>query len=491
MRRSIRFVRNGRVVELRDIRPDLILLDYLRLVERVTGTKASCERGACGACTVAIGRLHEGRLVYQPVQACTLLMVQTDGCEIVTIEDIAEDDGTLHPVQAALVETHATQCGYCTPGMAMSLFVLHQSTRGAISEAAARAAISGNLCRCTGYRPIVDAAVKSSSHRHETRLDRARGETEQLLASLADEEDLQIGTGERFIAAPTSLDRAGSLYDEHAGNLVVVGQDRLADEADRQPHNMLLLSRVPEARRIESGTSELVLGAAVTLEEAIEPLSSIDVDIGSVVRRIGGPQSRTTATVAEAVLASRSRSPLLAVLVALEAEATFLRDGKEQRLPVASIFRKDGRVDREQVALMVDIRIPRPRPRDVVRMFTVGRRWDNAEVIISGAFLFRLDEGGLIETAAIAFAGHAAAPRRAAKAEAALIGAGPVDRSVWPAAFAALREDFHDVGDRAKARYRVETVQALLGKALIEAGGSSDRRTRLSGYREAARDAAG
>ena len=158
MRDTIRFIRKGRLVELADVDPTTMLLDYLRETEGATGTKEGCGEGDCGACTVALGRCATARLVYEPVNACIQLLGQVDGTEVVTVEDLAAPDGTLHPVQQAMVEQHGSQCGFCTPGFVMSLFALYQSTEGAVTRGEVNDWIAGNLCRCTGYRPIVDAA---------------------------------------------------------------------------------------------------------------------------------------------------------------------------------------------------------------------------------------------------------------------------------------------------------------------------------------------
>ena len=492
MRNAVRLVRNGRVIRLSEIRPDLTLIDYLRLVERATGTKASCEEGACGACTVAVGKLKGGKLVYQTVNACSVLVAQLDGCEVVTIEDIAEDDGTLHPVQEALVEEHATQCGFCTPGMAMSLFVLHQSTEGAIAEEDVRGAIQGNLCRCTGYRSVVAAGAKAGARRRATRIDRLKQETTRLLGEIADGEDFTLGAGEQFVAAPTNLDRAAAILDRHPEAEIISGSPAVSARRGRATGKSILLSRVPELKRIEDGAAELVLGGAVTLLEAYAPLASLDRDIGTMIRRIGGPQERATATVADCILAEKNRSILPTILLALGAEAVFLRDGRTRKVPIAEIYAESGEPNPELGRMLVEIHIPRPKPGGVFRAYAVGDRWDMSPAIVAGAFKMRLGEDGKIAEASLAFAGLSAVPKRSPGAEAALIGYGPLERSVWPTAFAAMRADFAGgSAERSGARYRTETAQALLGKALIEAGGSADSRTRLRGFRDTRRNAAG
>ena len=201
-REGVRFVRRGRIVERRDFAPAETLLDHLRLHERACGTKEGCAEGDCGACTVAVGRLDgNGRVAYAPANGCILLIGMIDGAEIVTVEDLASPDGRLHPVQRALVDAHASQCGFCTPGFVMSLFTLYHAGRRA-DRATVNDWLAGNLCRCTGYRPIADAALACcTGEADDTHAERA-AETADLLAGLSDEADLFAGTGDTFFAAP-------------------------------------------------------------------------------------------------------------------------------------------------------------------------------------------------------------------------------------------------------------------------------------------------
>src|SRR5258705_5498565 len=155
MRAEIQFLRRGKTVKLAGISPTLTLLDYLRLTERATGTKEGCAGGACGACTVVLRRLRGERLVYEPVNACILLAAQADGTEVITVEDLAMDN-ELHPVQQAMVDHHGSQCGFCTPGFVMSLYA-HQREGAATDSQSLKDALAGNLCRCTGYGPILAA----------------------------------------------------------------------------------------------------------------------------------------------------------------------------------------------------------------------------------------------------------------------------------------------------------------------------------------------
>lgn len=205
MRRSLRFLHRGRVIELQDVGPTETVLDYLRLRAGLTGTKEGCGEGDCGACTVALGRLSGGRLVYKAVNSCILFLGQLDGAELVTVDDLASDE-RLHPVQQALVEHHGSQCGFCTPGFVMSLFTLYHTEGLAPSRKTVTDWLAGNLCRCTGYRPIVDAAMDSCFGVIDDAFSARARKTEEALRQLDDRRGMALGDAERFFAAPASVD---------------------------------------------------------------------------------------------------------------------------------------------------------------------------------------------------------------------------------------------------------------------------------------------
>ena len=183
-RNAVRFVRRGRIVERSDFAPTETLLDHLRIRERAHGTKEGCAEGDCGACTVAVGRPDgDGGVTWRPVNSCILLLGMIDGAEIVAVEDLASPDGTLHPVQRAMVDLHASQCGFCTPGFVMSLFTLYHAGLRA-DRAVVNDWLAGNLCRCTGYRPIADAALACCTGEADDAFTKRAAETAGLLAGL-------------------------------------------------------------------------------------------------------------------------------------------------------------------------------------------------------------------------------------------------------------------------------------------------------------------
>ena len=199
MRHDIRFLRRGNEVRLSEFSPTLTLLDYLRLQERAVGTKEGCAEGDCGACTVVVRRVVDGVVKYELRNSCIVLMGQVDGCDVITVEDLA--DGKLHPVQQAMVDHHGSQCGFCTPGFVMALFGLfHVPHEKPLDREAVNDWIAGNLCRCTGYRPIVDAALASCKVGARDKFSHEDAAVATKLAAM--DGDVFVGTKERFFASP-------------------------------------------------------------------------------------------------------------------------------------------------------------------------------------------------------------------------------------------------------------------------------------------------
>jgi xanthine dehydrogenase small subunit len=487
MRSTIRFIRRGRLIELVDVPPTMMLLDYLRETEGATGTKEGCREGDCGACTVAIGRLRNGALLYEPVNACILLLGQVDGTEVITVEDLAQADGALHPVQAAMVEKHASQCGFCTPGFVMSLFTLYQSTVGPVSRDDVNACIAGNLCRCTGYRPIVDAGIAACAGPRQDRFVDRHADVTSVLQYLADDDDVLVGDDNAFFAAPGRIATLVVLYEKHPDATLVGGATDVGlwiTKGMRDLRKIIYTGNVRDFDRIEDTGNGVVIGGGATLAQATPHLSGIDPDLGGLLRRFGGAQVRARGTVAGNIANGSPIGDLPPALIALGATVE-LRKGRTQRtMQLEDFFVDYGKQARVPGEVVTSISVPRLGDHDVFRCFKVAKRFDSDISAVMGAFRLTIEDDAIRE-ARLAFGGMAAVPKRARKAEEALEGQQLRDARAWASAFAALREDFAPIGDhRASARYRTETAHALLGKALIEAAGTTSARTRIAGLRE-------
>ncbi len=488
MRRSIRHLTRGRVIETTQFDPTTTVLDHLRVSRGLVGTKEGCAEGDCGACTVALGRLVDGRLVYEPITACIRLLGTIDGCELVTIEDLAAD-GVLHPIQRALVEHHGSQCGFCTPGIVMSLFTLWAEGRPIDREAVIER-LAGNLCRCTGYRPIVDAMLAASAARpNDGARDaiHARAEaTRAMLAMLDDGHDVFVGGEDRFFAAPRSLDTLERIIVARPTATVVAGATDVGlwiTKQGRRIEQVVHLGRIAGLDQIHVGDDGLVIGATVSLEAAGRSLGAIDPDIAALFRRIGSAQIRASGTIGGNIANGSPIGDTPPVLIALGAEVELFGPAGARRLPLEDYFVAYGRQDRKTDEILARIHVPKPRADQSFRAYKVAKRHD--QDISALLFAMRLTlVGPSIVEARIACGGMAGTPMRAKRTEAALIGASLAEAATWRAALDALRSEFTPLSDhRASAEYRTDVVVNLLGKALAEMAGTPSSKTRVLAQR--------
>ena len=486
-RDSIRFWRRGERVEVRDFHPRTTLLDYLRLRERSLGTKEGCAEGDCGACTVALARVKGGRLVYEPVNACVLLLGQVDGAEIVTVEDLAEG-AELHPVQAAMVRHHGSQCGFCTPGIVMSLFALYHEGARPVSREAANDALAGNLCRCTGYRPIVDAALEACAGDPQDRFAAARPQAAARLLDGADREDVLVGDASRFFAAPASEASLARLYAEHPDATLIAGSTDVGlwvTKGLAAIEKVIWLGRVAGLDRLEETASELGIGATVTPADAFPALAAIDPDLGEIMRRFGSVQVRACGTVGGSIANGSPIGDIAPALIALCATLELRRGENVRTLPLEDFFIAYRRQDRQPGEYVRRVVVRRPAAGEVFRAYKVSKRFDEDISAVLGAFKFGLD-GRRIASARIAYGGMAGTPKRAAATEAALAGVSLDEPATWEPAYAALSQDYPPLSDhRASAAYRATVARNLLFKALTEVAYGNSGATRIVGLRDA------
>jgi xanthine dehydrogenase small subunit len=488
MRSEIRFLRRGKVVRLTNPSPQLTLLDHLRVTERATGTKEGCAEGDCGACTVVLRRLHGDKLTYEPVNACIMFPAQADGAEVITVEDLAKD-GELHPVQQAMVDLHGSQCGFCTPGFVMALFALyHQPRARALDRHQVNDWIAGNLCRCTGYRPIVDAALSSCALPPNDWFTADEAAAREKLAALKDTDDVFIGTREHFVAAPASIPALAKLYYANPDATIIAGATDVGlwvTKQLREFRKVIYLNRVRGLDEIEDRHDAVSLGAMVTHAQAIPYLAAIDRDLGELLRRFAGNQVRQAGTIGGNVANGSPIGDMPPALIALGATLGLQRGEKPRTMPIENFFIDYGKQDRQPGEFVRMIRIPKFGQGEHFRCYKISKRFDSDISAVMGAFKLRID-GQRVAGARIAFGGMAAIAKRARTTEKALIEARLDHPPSWEDAVAALAEDFAPIDDlRASAAYRLDTAHALLRKALTEIGGASTHQTRVVGFREA------
>lgn len=489
MRQKIRFLMGNEPRELSVSDPTMTVLDYLRGPERRFGTKEGCGEGDCGACTVVLGRLSNGRLRYEAVNACIQFLPTLDGAQLLTVEDLKQPDGTLHPVQQAMVETDGSQCGFCTPGFVMSLFALYQGGSNPPGRQVIDDTLAGNLCRCTGYGPIITAAqqMHALGDRVSERFQRLMKETATQLTAISDQETLCVGEGERRLYAPATMDALADLVVAHPDAQILAGGTDVGlwvTKHLRELKTVIYLGRVADlARKTETETA-IEIGAGATYSHAMDLIARHYPDMGELFRRLGSVQVRNAGTIggniANGSPIGDSPPPLIAAGATLH-----LRKGAERRsLPLEDFFIDYGKQDRQPGEFVEGITLPKPTPATRFRTYKISKRFDQDISAVCAAFSLRVEEGRVTHIR-IAYGGVASIPKRASHAERCLDGAEWSEVSV-ASAIKALEQDFQPITDmRASAGYRRTIAGNLLRKFFIETS-QPDVATRLIGAPELA-----
>jgi len=485
-RDCIQFRRQDQIIRLDRFLPQSTILDWLRLEERSTGTKEGCGEGDCGACTVVIARERNGRLIYEPVNACIATLGQLDGCELITVEDLAHQ-GKLHPVQSAMAAGHGSQCGFCTPGIVMSLFAHFHSEGDRTDRAAINDVLAGNLCRCTGYRSIVDAARKACAGPAADQFTATESQTRAVLQRLNDGSDILVGDETRFFASPASEASLAALYLRHPDARIIGGATDVGLWITKK---LMTLDKIIHVGRagldaIEPTADSLNIGAAVTLANASSSLASISPDIAEIVRRFGSVQVRAAGTVGGSIANASPIGDLAPLFVALGGSVELRKGERVRALPLEKFFIAYGKQDREPGEFVRRLIVPKLPAAVFFKAYKISKRFDEDITAVLGAFRIAV-EGGRITSARIAFGGMAATPKRALAVERQLIGADVDDSAVWRSAAEQVSNDFTPLTDmRASAEYRLDVAGNLVIKALAEISGAASPVTRILGRQEA------
>jgi xanthine dehydrogenase small subunit len=491
-RDCVRFLLGATPHELRGFDPALTVLDWLRGEARRSGTKEGCNEGDCGACTVVIVRpvaTSEGgeRLSYKAVNSCIQFMGTLDGCQLLTVEDLKGPDGALHPVQQAMVDCHGSQCGFCTPGFVMSMFALLRTTPTLPSEAEIDDALAGNLCRCTGYAPIVRAVQRAYELGAADRFAAHEADTLARLQALDDGRDVVVEGRHGRFSAPASVESfAAALVREPSATIVAGSTDvgLWATKQFRKLDRLVWTGRLAELGRIEETPDAIEIGAAVTYSDALGRLAALYPDFGELLRRLGSVQVRNMGTIGGNIANGSPIGDSSPVLIALGATLHLRRGSQRRSLPLEQFFLSYGKQDRRPDEFVERISVPKLRPGMRFRSYKISKRFDQDISAVMGAFRLRLEAGRVAE-ARIAYGGMAATPKRAVAAEKALQGREWTEATLRDAQ-AALAHDFTPLTDmRASAAYRMRVAQNLIERLFIETT-ASDVETRLVGDRSLA-----
>jgi xanthine dehydrogenase small subunit len=465
----IRFYYRGAVHELDDVAPTQTILQHLREDLHCTGTKEGCAEGDCGACTVVIGSLENGKVELKAVNSCIQFTPTLDGRALFSVEDLQQANGELHPVQQALVECHGSQCGFCTPGFAMSLWAMYLKQDGHTpSRCEIDDALSGNLCRCTGYRPIIDAAQRM------TQLPRAAFDTEALAEQLRPLQRTALAShehgGQRF-HAPRTLAELVRLRAEQPGALLLAGSTDVGlwvTKQMRELGDIIYLGHVDELKQVAEAGGMLEIGAGVSLEDAYAAVCRhYPRELSELRQRFASLPIRNAGTLGGNVANGSPIGDSMPWLIALGSRLVLAGSGGERELALEDFYLGYQQKDLRPGEFVRALRVPLPRAGVVLRTYKLAKRFDQDISAVCAAFAFELD-GDTVRSARIAFGGMAATPKRASAAEALLAGRAWSEDTLREA-MDALALDYAPLTDmRASGAYRMQTARNLLRRFWLE-----------------------
>lgn len=455
----IRFLLDGQVTEI-EAGAQETALHLIRERLGRKGTKEGCGEGDCGACTVLLGEIVEGTVQWRAVNSCILFAPMLDGKALVTVESLGTPD-RLCAVQGEMVTRHGSQCGFCTPGFIMSLEGRARGGLGTVGRPVADV-LSGNLCRCTGYGPILASGEAVCA------TPRDDGD---VLAGLA---GLPRGEGENW-HAPRSTDELAALLAQYPEARIVAGATDVGLWVTKQLRDLgrvIFIGDVADLRGIEENEAGVTLGAGVRYSDAWDVLARLHPDLGELVRRIAGTPVRNAGTIGGNIANGSPIGDMPPALIALGATLTLRRGDRRREMALEDYFLAYGKQDRREGEFVEGVFIPRPAPDAVIAITKLSKRFDSDISAVLGAFHLNVEDG-VITRARIAFGGMAATPKRAHATEEALIGKAWEEASI-EAAIPALSRDYQPLSDvRGSSAYRLAVAGNLLRRLWLAQNGEA------------------
>jgi xanthine dehydrogenase small subunit len=471
--RAIRFWHWGSIVEVCGVSPQRTVLQWLREDQQATGTKEGCGEGDCGACTVVLGSRDDtapGGVRLEAVNSCIQFVPTLDGKALFSVEDLKrENKGALHPVQEAMVECHGSQCGFCTPGFIMSLWADYESRDAAPTRDEINDTLSGNLCRCTGYRPIIDAAQAAWQ---KPCVKMSRGPVRAALDELATQPALEYADGKQTFFAPRSIAELAAIYKERPDARLLAGSTDVGlwvTKQLRELGDIIYLGAAADLAQITTNDKYIDIGAGVSLTDAFAALTADEPQWIEMAERFASVPIRNAGTLGGNVANGSPIGDSMPALIVLGTQV-ILQQGERMRvMPLEDLYLGYQKNAMEPGEFVRALRVPRRHPaKKLFRTWKISKRRDQDISAVCAAFALSFADDGHVTEARIAFGGMAATPKRAPAAEAALRGNALSGASIR-AAMQALTSDYQPLADmRASAEYRMQVAQNLLWRLWLD-----------------------
>ena len=464
---TLKFVWENKIHSISNIDPNETILNYVRLNLKKTGTKEGCAEGGCGACTVVLGDLKNNKIDYQAINSCIAFVPSLEGKQLILVEDLVSKNGALHTVQNAMINYHGSQCGFCTPGFVMSLFAMYKNF-SSYNKENIQDSISGNLCRCTGYRPIVDAAKSLNNVNRLDQFDKNKKKIISLLKKI-NSENLSLKNGNKKYFSPKNINELKKTIKDNPNSIFLSGGTDLSlnvTKGRKDIHNIISLNLIKELKFIKERNGNIEVGAATSLIEFELFIKKYYPDFNAILKRYGSVQIRNVATIAGNIATASPIGDTLPLLLSLDAKVVLQKISKKTILPLNNFFVSYRKTKLKKGQFIHSIIIPIFK-KNIFKAYKISKRIDDDISSVCASFNLEINNKK-IKNIKIAYGGMAPIPKRAINCEKTLINSSFSEES-FEKAKKNLEKDFSPINDtRATKDYRMEVAKNLLMKCFIE-----------------------
>mgnify|MGYP001177424767 CR=1 FL=1 len=464
---TIKFILRDKIYEIHKPDPNETILNYIRLKLKKTGTKEGCAEGGCGACTVVLGELKDNNIVYKAINSCIAFVPSLEGKQLLIVEDLISKNGSLHPVQKAMKDYHGSQCGFCTPGFVMSLFEMYKNY-SSYNNKVIQESISGNLCRCTGYRPIIDAAKSLNNNNKSDQFKKNKKATITLLKKIK-QQSISINNYNKKYFAPRTISELKKIIKKFPSATLLSGGTDLSlivTKEKKDIENIIYLNSINELNYIRENSTYIEVGATTSLREFESFIKKHYSDFNTILKRYGSVQIRNVATIAGNIATASPIGDTLPLLLSLDASVVLQNLSKTTVLPLNFFFISYRKTKLKKGQFISSIRIPIFK-KNIFKAYKISKRIDDDISSVCASFNLEI-VNKKIKNIKIAYGGMAPIPKRAINCEKILLNSN-LSEEIIIKAKKTLEKDFKPIGDmRASKNYRMEVAKNLLMKCFLE-----------------------
>jgi xanthine dehydrogenase small subunit len=464
---SIQFIYNNKICSVENPDPNKTVLEYIRNDLKKNGTKEGCAEGGCGACTVVLGELKDRKLIYKSINSCISFLPSIDGKHLILIENLISKKNELHPIQEAMVKFHGSQCGFCTPGFVMSLFSMYKNY-SKFDKEIIEETLSGNLCRCTGYRPIVDAAKSLNNKKDDDHFKKDQKKIINLLKKINNNE-LKIFYKNKKYYSPKSLSNLKKIISKNPNINFLSGGTDLSLEVTKlrgEIKNIIYLNSVKELKFVNKKRNFIEVGAGVSLHDFQNIIKSYYLDFYNILKRYGSVQIRNVGTIAGNIATASPIGDTLPLLLSLDSVVKIQTNNLIKLIPLNKFFISYRKTKLKKGEFVYSVRIPINK-QNHFKAYKISKRFDDDISTVCASFNLLIKKDKILE-AKIAYGGMSDIPKRATSIEKKLTNS-VFNEKLFLNAQSLIEKDFSPINDmRASRNYRIDIAKNLLMKFFYE-----------------------